>query len=531
MKKKSILILSLVLLLALCLCGCGKPKGPQYIMLDNSRYPDNAEEIAAILTEEQLALLDQFPNLRRLDLSGSTCYDAILAWAQAHPQVEVNYSVTLPGGHTVDRNTESLDLSKLSAEEVRSVLMLRRHLPKLQSVDLGSEREGLTLADARQFLENEQDLELAFRFPLFGTECSIHEESLDLSRLTASQVGQAALCLSAMPDLRTVELGSDTRTNHLSWDEIAQLQAAAPDAVFRYTFTLYDESHNLSDTVLDLNHTPIYDEGAQVLRVARCMKQLETLDMDFCGVSNERMAQIRDALPGVDVIWRIWFGTGYSVRTDVVKILASKPSEGGLLDDEQVQVLQYCTKCKYLDLGHNETLTDLSFIRCMQDLEVLIVAMNPLGDLSPLAACPHLEYIEMFYSNITDLSPLSELHELRHLNIGMCDYLTSIEPLYGLTELERLYIGCLTPIPKEQIARMHELAPKCEIDSVSSDTSLGDWRYKQTDKLSPEVRAWYQKQDYYVENLTPRFALLRQQFGYDELAYSFIWLDPKYNGT
>ena len=157
--------------------------------------------------------------------------------------------------------------------------------------------------------------------------------------------------------------------------------------------------------------------------------------------------------------------------------------------------------------------------------------MNPLGDLSPLAACPHLEYIEMFYSNITDLSPLSELHELRHLNIGMCDYLTSIEPLYGLTELERLYIGCLTPIPKEQIARMHELAPKCEIDSVSSDTSLGDWRYKQTDKLSPEVRAWYQKQDYYVENLTPRFALLRQQFGYDELAYSFIWLDPKYNGA
>jgi hypothetical protein len=122
-------------------------------MLDNSRYPDNAEEIAAILTEEQLALLDQFPNLRRLDLSGSTCYDAILAWAQAHPQVEVNYSVTLPGGHTADRNTESLDLSKLSAEEVRSVLMLRRHLPKLQSVDLGSEREGLTLADGRLVCE------------------------------------------------------------------------------------------------------------------------------------------------------------------------------------------------------------------------------------------------------------------------------------------------------------------------------------------------------------------------------------------
>ena len=443
----------------------------------------------------------------------------------------MKYTVKLLSGLTVDRDVESLDLSQRSGEEVRSVLMQRRYLPKLSSIDLGSEREGLSLADVRQFLENEPDLELSYRFTLFGTECSLADESLDLSRLTTNQVSQAAQYLSAMPKLQSVELGSDTRTNHLSWDEIAQLEAAAPDAVFRYDFSLYDTSHNLSDTVLDLNHTPIYDEGAQVLRVARCMTRLEKLDMDFCGVSNERMAQIRDQLPGVDVIWRIWFGTGYSVRTDVEKILASKPSEGGLLNDEEVKVLQYCTKVKYLDLGHNETLTDLSFIRNMPDLEVLIVAMNPLGDLSPLASCPHLEYIELFFSNIYDLSPLSELHELRHLNIGMCDYLTSIEPLYGLTELERLYIGCLTPIPKEQVEQMRKLAPKCEINDTASDTSLGDWRYKQTDKLTPEVRAWYEKQDYYVENLTPRFALLRQQFGYDELAYSFIWLDPKYNGA
>ena len=516
MKKKSILILSLLLLLALCGCG-SHPKGPQYIMLDNSRYPDNAEEIAAILTEEQLALLDQFPNLRRLDLSGSTCYDAILAWAQAHPQVEVNYSVTLPGGHTADRNTTSLDLSRCSAEDVRSVLMLRRHLTGLQSIDLGSEREGLTLADARQFLENEQDLELAFRFTLFGTECSIHDESLDLSRLTASQVGQAALCMSAMPDLRSVELGSDTRTNHLSWDEIAQLQAAAPDAVFHYSFTLYDESHNLSDTVLDLNHTPIYDEGAQVLRVARCMKQLQTLDMDFCGVSNESMARIRDQLPGVDVIWRIWFGTGYSVRTDVEKILASNPDKAGFLDYEAAKPLQYCTKCKYLDLGHNHKLESIDFVRYMPDLEVVILAMAAWSDCSPLAECPKLEYAELQTTALNDLRPLSKLKNLAHLNICYDFALTSIEPLYEMHSLQRLWIGCLAPIPPEQIAEFKRLNPQCTVDLESVDPTQTYWRYLGFD-------------DYGVAIFDPRYLLLRQQFGYDDgfFAYSYIENDPLY---
>ena len=529
MKHKLLIAFSL-LLLVLCLCGCGSSKGPKYIMLDNSRYADNLEEIAAVLTEEQLPLLDSFPNLRTLDLSGSTCYDAILAWAAAHPQVDVKYTIALPGGQTADRDAESIDLSQCSVDEVRQVLMQRRYLPKLRYVDLGGEREGLSLLEARQFMENEQDLEMSFRFTLFGKECSLADTSLDLSRLTTSQVGQAVMCLSAMPKLRQVELGSDSRTNHLSWEEIAQLEAAAPNAVFHYEFTLYDKVRSLSDTVLDVNHTTLYDDGALVLRIARCMPQLETLDMDFCGVGNERMAQIRDQLPDVNVVWRIWFAGGYSVRTDVEKILASKPSEGGVVTDYEAQVLKYCTKVKYLDLGHNESLTDLSFIRYMPDLEVLIVAMNPLGDLSPLAACPHLEYIEMFFSNIYDLTPLSELHELKHLNIGMCDYLTSIEPLYGLTQLERLYIGSETPIPPEQIAHMHELAPDCEIEDKSYDTSLGDWRYKLTENLKPEERAWYMKQDYYVENLSPRFALLRQQFGYDELAYSFSWLDPLYNG-
>ena len=56
-------------------------------------------------------------------------------------------------------------------------------------------------------------------------------------------------------------------------------------------------------------------------------------DRDYCGVSNEAMAQIRDENPNVEVVWRIWFGENYSVRTDVERILASKPTVGGMIYD------------------------------------------------------------------------------------------------------------------------------------------------------------------------------------------------------
>ena len=74
MKRKFVLAIALVLL-ALCLCACASsaPKGPQLIMLGDSRYAEDSEEIATVLTEEQMPLLDSFPNLRSLDLSGSTC--------------------------------------------------------------------------------------------------------------------------------------------------------------------------------------------------------------------------------------------------------------------------------------------------------------------------------------------------------------------------------------------------------------------------------------------------------------------------
>ena len=156
--------------------------------------------------------------------------------------------------------------------------------------------------------------------------------------------------------------------------------------------------------------------------------------------------------------------------------------------------------------------------------------MNPLGDLTPLADCENLEYLELFYSNTDDLSPLAGLKSLKHLNVGHCPRLTDISPIYGL-ELERFYLGAFAycPVPAEQVNHYRELHPDCEVDNISYESSEGAWR--RGANLQGEALEWYKQQPYYREDrrfFAPRYALLRDQMGYDGLRYSFPWNDKYY---
>ena len=303
--------------------------------------------------------------------------------------------------------------------------------------------------------------------------------------------------------LRSVELGNDTESA-ISWADIRSLQKAAPTAEFLYSFKLYGKEFTLSDAEMDLNHIRLDDQGALVRDVISCMPKLRYLDMDFCHVDDEHMAAIRDDFPDIKVVWRIWFGGSYSVRTDVEKILASAPGTAGDLKVSNTESLKYCTDVKYLDVGHNEILKDISFVAYMPKLEVAILAMLYVKDISPLANCTELEYLEIQTNKITDLSPLKNLKKLHHLNIAYNFELEDITPLYGLTELERLWIGAYTPIPEDQIAEMHRRIPNCVIETTYADPHAG-WRYG-----------------------NERYDLLIEQFGYDKAAYSFSWKDPLY---
>ncbi len=539
------------------------PANENEVALSSGNYPKDTEALTAVITPADLARLDSFPALRSADFSGSSCYAEILSWAEQHPDVQVTYDVTLPGGQVLPSSAETVDLSGLNAADAAETARLLNFLPNVKTVDLGTAQAGSALGteELAAIAAACPNAELKYSLSFLGQELALSQAELDFSSLTSGQVSEAASVLQCMNRVSKIRLNDS-----LSLDDVARLHEAAPDAVLDYNFSLWGVNGNLADENLSFSHIKMNDEGEAVRRIVPCMKNLKTLDMDSCGVSNEAMAVIRDENPDVNVIWRVWFA-GYTARTDVERILASSIAKGGVVTDEEASVLKYCTKIKYLDLGHNKALTDISFVSYMPDLEVAIFAINNIEDISPLANCPKLEYLEINSTNVTDLTPLSNATALRYLNIGRCQAspendgtdekrprVTDISPLFGLKDLERLFIGNLTApgIPKEQLDKMAEVmgvqkvdsegdycdprvSPEglaydfCRINISSGDPSQGSWR---TAGYRPDW-VWAQaltNGGVFNDPLNERYKLLREQFGYDtaDQSYSLPQNDPLY---
>ena len=332
-------------------------------------------------------------------------------------------------------------------------------------------------------------------------------ESLDLSALTRDEMPAAFEEIESMPSLRFVDLGAEDSESEsrLTLEDVGSFQSEFPDIDFDYRFSLFGSEYSILCEKLNLNHIEMDDEGAAVRRVLPYLKHCTFLNMDMCGVSSKAMAAIRDDFPQIEVVWRVFFGRDCAVRTDCERILAS--NTGHVLTSANSRDLKYCTKVKYLDVGH-QYLTDLSFLKYMPDLEVCIIALNPWSDLSPICNCTKLEYLEIEYTQCHDLSPLSTLTGLKHLNIGGLGSLKGCKALLNLTELERLMVTSHTTVPDTVLKELRESHPDVYIDTEANDASDGLWR------ADPVRKTW-----------SERYQLLREQFGYSDYGHTCASFD------
>ena len=499
-------------------------------------------ELTMVLQPGETAKLKDFDKLEKLDATGSTNYEELRDWGLEHPEVELLYTVYLPGGQEVQNTAESVDLTGLKSEDAEETARLLGFVPPLRTVELGSPDAGtrITTEDLDMMKAALPEAELHYTVTLLGKPLDPKAESLDLSALKSEDVESAAAALAGLPELKEITLVGGEYG--LSLEEALLIANAAPKAVVSYPVNLYGVDFDLSDEGLDLNHIRMDDQGEAIRQILPCMRACTWLDMDSCGVDNEHMAQIRDENPNVEVIWRVNFGSNYSVRTNVTKILASMPSKGGALYDSVGEQLQYCTKVRYLDLGHNEGINDFSFIRNMPDLEVVIVSMTGITDLSPFTVCKNLLYMEIGCTPLADVSPLAECKTLKHLNIGTNANIRDISALYDL-DLKRLWIGSYTPVPADQVAEMQERHPARIINTTAPS---GLERDANGGALNEGfILGWKNYQNYLTEdwavyaatNAFPSqrpigwFKVIYKCFEYNKAtgAYAFSWNDPLYN--
>ena len=204
---------------ALSISGCGsKGETPaptlEPIVLPTATHATEAvetdpdrmvEHLAAVLQPGELYTLDYYPNLKSVDLTGSTCYDAILDFASKRPYLQVSFTVEFGGSAAVSYDVSTLTLNP-GTFTYEALLENLQYLPNVTTVRL----PGITL-DAQQITAMESaypGVTLDYTVDILGSVCTADTTTLDLSGMTGGDVDAVAPRLALLTKLESVRLSS-----------------------------------------------------------------------------------------------------------------------------------------------------------------------------------------------------------------------------------------------------------------------------------------------------------------------------------
>ena len=452
MSLKRIILLFLVLILALALAGCGQT-APAAAPPEESAAPESTPE-------------PEGPK-------------------------ELHF-----GSLTVSSDVESLDLSG-SGSALEDLMRASKDLVNVKEISLGV--TGAKLEQLRAVQAAFPQAEVSWKAEILGSEVDCGAESLSLGAATDVDTAQIISALAVLPEVRTLDLAPEDGVTQLSFDSLAAIAAAAPEAELNCRFELFGQTADWTTEKLKYYRTAVGDEGIDVFRSALpYLRSLDLLRLEDCGITdNDAMAALRADFPDKRVVWSIKIA-GYTYMTDTTLI---NDGDTVLLRDNTVELLKYMPDVLYLDIGHNHSLTNIEFARWFPKLQVVILTLTEIRDLSPLEDCQDLEFLECHGTPIDDLSALAGKEKLEYLNIANLRNLTDLSPLYGLKQLKivRICGTTFTHITKEDVEKLKEELPDTFVSDYGGDpNSSGGWRFNINGG-----------------GLTERYQLLREQMRYD----------------
>lgn len=343
--------------------------------------------------------------------------------------------------------------------------------PNLLTADLS----GSTCYDAiEDYKAAHPQVDVTYTIKVLDDFFPMDTAALDLSAMTADRLPEVLDALSRLPRLTEINLMSAEGTALLSLTALKTLTDAFPHITYNYQFTFFDQTIDLYTERLEYVEVQMGDEYEQQLRdMLSVMPKLSYIKLDRCGFTSPVLDSVNKDFPDTKVVWRVFYGKNgnrFNALTDETVIRSSH-----YLSNSTVSEMQYLTDVVYMDIGHNETLTDISFTAHMPNLKLLIVSGSPLTDLSPLSGLEHLEFLELgFCSWIEDLSPLATCTGLKYLNIGGTP-VSDISPLEDLP-LER-FVCMLSRVPMDVKLAYEASHPDCLVVKQGSQPYGYGWRY------------------------------------------------------
>lgn len=135
--------------------------------------------------------------------------------------------------------------------------------------------------------------------------------------------------------------------------------------------------------------------------------------------------------------------------------------------------IEHCTSLNEAILGPGVFATSL-LLDPVSLTDQLIDEPNQISDLSPLAYCNNITYLNLYGNNITDISALAALTNLEGLIIND-NLISDISPLAGLTNLRELYLSC------NQIG---DVSPLANLTNLTWLDLFGNWEISDISPLA-----------------------------------------------
>ncbi len=445
-------------------------------------------------TQQDMALvMAYFPNLKTLDASACKDYAVLRDFQAANQGCAVNYQIDLGGKKIgLEEVVMTLENGDYTLETLTENL---QYLPQMVEVTL--KKPDMTLQQIDELKAAYPEIVFHCTVELLGQEYDNETTELDLSAMTAEDLDTIAGKLAMLPKLQTVELMKADGTCSLTAADVKQLAALAPAVSFHFEFEFFGQTLSSDMEEVVFTKVKMGDTAETELRTALdLLPKCKRFVLDSCGFSDEVLAKLRDDYRDrTKIVWRINFAKSASCLTDVDIFISCGDLE------KNYKSVQYCEDVVYMDIGHCEELRTIEFVASMPKLKGLIVSGSSISDLTPLANCKELEFLELvFCGYVEDLSPLKNLTNLRMLNIGN----TKVEDLSPLDNINLSHLGARrnsvgkSRVPVEEQERFQALHPACWSTWEGEQPYGTGWRYEE-DNLA----------------FNPYYHMLRMAFRYD----------------
>lgn len=415
---------------------------------------DTQEVTVASLTAEEAQALALVPGLLQVDGLECRDYDALELLVDLRPDCQVNYRVDL-GGLRWGPGVRSIELQHADAEELAKNLP---HLPAVETILLKTALPDPALVSRLQR-----------EFPQIGLFYALEDRDVPLdAKATMLSLNQCPLTLElaqkliqCYPELQEAEL----LECGLEEEELRQLCDDNPQVFFLWEGSFGPVQLRTDAVEADLSGIPVTDLEA-LEQALPYYPKLQKVDLSDCGLENEELDALNKRHEDVRFVWTVSVGK-VRVRTD--SLFFAPVKTGQTVYEGQLDNLRYCPDVIAVDVGHMPLKT-CDWVRYFPKLQYLIIADTGISDITPLADCENLIFLEMFITLCRDYSPLQQCKKLEDLNL--CYTYGPADPVREMTWLKRLWWDGIRYNDKD----IADSLPNTEVNLDSGSSTGGGWR-------------------------------------------------------